>query len=72
MIKTLEMGEIVKIEDREFIITYVKGSNGRDSFNTTILKLLKNTIQNDQRKTKTYLKKFKSIKLTNLKGGLKE
>ena len=71
--REIRIGEIVIIQEREYILINSPKSNGTMHWEQPILKLLKNTIQNNQRKTKpTYQKRFKGIKLTKLKGGLKK
>lgn len=76
MIKELQKGEIIKIDNQEFIIMTKKGSNGFMDFDVYFLKCLKNAFQRDVKQDKKAIIKFKGLKLTNLKKiekeGLKE
>ena len=65
--KKLKIGEIIKIGNKEYIVFNKKGSNGNLNFYTPNLIILKNFIKNNQRKNKNMKRKFKGIKLTNIK-----
>jgi hypothetical protein len=67
MIKELKKGEIINIDNQEFIIMTKKGSNGLMNFDVYFLKCLKNSFQRDVKQNKEQLKGFKGLKLTNLK-----
>ena len=73
MITELKKGEIVRIDNKEFIIITKKGYNGFMDFDVYRLVLLDNFYKREKlRKEKNHFPNFRSIKLTyNLKGGKK-
>lgn len=64
----ISIGEIIKIEEREYIIIKTKVKNTFGEYERVNIKLLCEFIKNDGRKTKiSYLKKKGLIKLSNIK-----